>query len=141
MGGVLITGGLGYVGRHIVRRLGEMSIPTVSYNRDYSEVSGPNLTSVQGELFDIPRLVRVIEAHEIDRVIHTAAMSHPDLSIELPITTVAANIDGTVHLLEACRLAGVRKESIFRLKPCMAMLTARSPLQKCLSRIVENRLD
>jgi UDP-glucose 4-epimerase len=109
MGGVLVTGGLGYAGRHIVRRLGEMSIPTVSYNRDYSEVSGPNLASVQGELFDIPRLVRVIEAHEIDRVIHTAAMSHPDLSIELPITTVAANIDGTVHLLEACRLAGVRK--------------------------------
>src|SRR5687768_17465103 len=47
--------------------------------------------------------------HAVAGVIHTAAMSHPDLSIELPLTTVAANIDGTVHLLEACRLAGVAR--------------------------------
>jgi nucleoside-diphosphate-sugar epimerase len=107
MGGVLVTGGLGYVGRHILRRLGEMHVRTISYNRDYSEVSGPHIVSVQGELFDISRLVRVLQEHKIDRVIHTAAMSHPDLSIDLPITTVAANIDGTVHLLEACRFAGV----------------------------------
>ena len=80
MGSVLVTGGLGYVGRHIVRRLGQMHVHTVSYNRDYSEVSGPKLASVQGELFDIPRLVRVLQEHKIDRIIHTAAMSHPDLS-------------------------------------------------------------
>ena len=109
MGSVLVTGGLGYVGRHIVRRLGQMHVHTVSYNRDYSEVSGPKLASVQGELLDIPRLVRVLQEHKIDRIIHTAAMSHPDLSIDLPITTVAANVDGTVHLLEACRLAGVKQ--------------------------------
>jgi UDP-glucose 4-epimerase len=80
MGSVLVTGGLGYVGRHIVRRLGQMHVHTVSYNRDYSEVSGPKLASVQGELLDIPRLVRVLQEHKIDRIIHTAAMSHPDLS-------------------------------------------------------------
>ena len=36
-------------------------------------------------------------------------MSHPDLSIDLPITTFAANVDGTLHLFEAARMAGVKR--------------------------------
>ncbi len=109
MSAILVTGGLGYVGRHIVAALDQAGRRVVSYNRDYSEVATTNVTSIQGELFDIPRLINVMREHGITRVIHTAAMSHPDLSIELPLTTVAANIDGTVHLLEACRLAGVAR--------------------------------
>ncbi|MEZ5832956.1 MAG: NAD(P)-dependent oxidoreductase [Dongiaceae bacterium] len=109
MGAILVTGGLGYAGRHIVGMLDRAERKVVSYNRDYSEVATGNVVSVQGELFDIPRLVKTMRDHEVAGIIHTAAMSHPDLSIELPLTTVAANIDGTVHLLEACRLADVRR--------------------------------
>jgi UDP-glucose 4-epimerase len=105
----MITGGLGYVGRYLTKKLSEQGIKVVSYNRDYSEARSEFMTPVQGELYDIPRIVRTIQEFGIDRVIHTAAMSHPDLSIDLPITTVAANIDGTVHLLEAMRLAGIKK--------------------------------
>ena len=108
MGSVLVTGGLGYVGRYIVRRLSQSATLVISYNRDFSESRDTNVSPIQGELFDIPRLVRTMREHNVERVIHTAAMSHPDLSVELPITTVAANIDGTIHLLEACKLAGVR---------------------------------
>lgn len=109
MSAVLVTGGLGYVGRHIVGTLDQAGRKVVSYNRDYSELATVNVTSIQGELFDIPRLVRIMRELGVTKVIHTAAMSHPDLSIELPLTTVAANIDGTVHLFEACRLAGVTR--------------------------------
>lgn len=109
MGTILVTGGLGYVGRHIVAALDQAGRQAISYNRDYSEIASANITSIQGELFDIPRLVTVMREHNVTGVIHTAAMSHPDLSIELPLTTVAANVDGTVHLLEACRLAGVAR--------------------------------
>ncbi|MCY1400093.1 dTDP-glucose 4,6-dehydratase 2 [compost metagenome] len=105
----MITGGLGYVGRYLTKTLSEKGIKVVSYNRDYSEAGSEFMTAVQGELFDIPRIVRTIQKFGVDRVIHTAAMSHPDLSIDLPITTVAANIDGTIHLLEAMRLAGIKK--------------------------------
>ena len=45
----------------------------------------------------------------MERIVHTAAMSHPELSIDFPVATFAANVDGTVHLLEAARLAGVRR--------------------------------
>jgi len=109
MSSIMVTGGLGYVGRRMVAALDRAGRRVISYNRDYSEVTTSNVTSVQGELFDIPRLVRVMQEFEVKSVIHTAAMSHPDLSIDLPLTTVAANIDGTVHLLEACRLADVRR--------------------------------
>lgn len=109
MNAVLVTGGLGYVGRHIVAALQQAGRKVISYNRDYSEAASTNVASIQGELFDIPRLVKVMREGGVTCVIHTAAMSHPDLSVELPLTTVAANIDGTVHLLEACRLAGVAR--------------------------------
>jgi nucleoside-diphosphate-sugar epimerase len=109
MTAIMVTGGLGYSGRHIVRALSRAGRQVVSYNRDYAEANEPNVTMVQGELYDIPRIARTIEQHAITGIIHTAAMSHPDLSIDLPITTVAANIEGTVHLLEAAKLAGVKR--------------------------------
>lgn len=108
-GAVLVTGGLGYVGRHLVSALAERGDRVVSYHRDYAEGSPPGVDFVQGELYDIPRLVDTFSRYEVDRVIHTAAMSHPDLSIDLPITTFTANVDGTLHLFEAARMAGVNR--------------------------------
>lgn len=109
MGTTLVTGGLGYVGRQLVRLLAEGGEQVVSYNRDFTDVVDPNVTYVQGELYDLPRLVDTLRAHEARRIIHTAAMSHPELSIDLPITTFTANVDGTLHVLEAARMAGVRR--------------------------------
>ncbi|HET7478980.1 MAG TPA: NAD-dependent epimerase/dehydratase family protein [Rubrobacteraceae bacterium] len=105
----MVTGGLGYVGRHLVARLAERGERVVSYNRDYAEGGEENVTYVQGELYDLPRFVDTIGRYEVGRVIHTAAMSHPDLSIDLPITTFTANVDGTVHVFEAARMSGVRR--------------------------------
>jgi UDP-glucose 4-epimerase len=105
----MVTGGLGYVGRHLVRALVESGRTVVSYNRDYSESSSGNVVAVQGELFDIPRLVTTFRQNHVEKVVHTAAMSHPDLSIDMPMATVAANIDGTVHLFEAARFAGIKR--------------------------------
>jgi UDP-glucose 4-epimerase len=110
MGPVLITGGLGFAGRHIVRALAASGYKLVSYNRDYSESDDPgHVIAVQGELFDIPRLVRVMQEHAVEEVVHTAAMSHPTLSLDFPLATFAANVDGTLGVLEASRLAGVRR--------------------------------
>ena len=109
MGSIMVTGGLGFVGRHLVKRLADEGERVISYNRDYAEPSDARVTCVQGELFDVPRLVRTLREHDVERIVHTAAMSHPELSLDLPITTIAANVDGTTHLLEAARLADVRR--------------------------------
>jgi UDP-glucose 4-epimerase len=105
----LVTGGLGYLGRHVVDRLADQGAAVVSYNRDFATSPRPEVTCVQGELYDLPRLVDTLRRHDVGRIVHTAAMSHPELSVELPITTVTANVDGTVHVLEAARMAGVRR--------------------------------
>jgi nucleoside-diphosphate-sugar epimerase len=106
---VLVTGGLGYLGRAVVERLAAAGTPVVSYNRDFATSERAGVTCVQGELYDLPRLVDTIGRHDVGRIIHTAAMSHPELSVELPITTVTANVDGTLHVFEAARMAGVRR--------------------------------
>jgi len=103
----LVTGGLGYCGRHVVRALVGRGERVVSYNRDFAEEAPESVTFVQGELFDIPRLLRTLRDHAVERIVHTAAMSHPDLSIDFPVATFHANVEGTVHVLEAARLAEV----------------------------------
>ncbi|WP_396449699.1 NAD-dependent epimerase/dehydratase family protein [Actinomadura sp.] len=105
----LVTGGLGFVGRYLVRRLAADGHRVISYNRDFSESDDPSVVAVQGELYDVPRLLRTLQEYEVERIAHTAAMSHPELSIDLPITTFTANVEGTLHVLEAARLAGVRR--------------------------------
>ncbi len=105
----MVTGGLGYVGRHLVARLAERGETVVSYNRDYAEGAEANVVYVQGELYDVPRFVDTLRRHDVGRIVHTAAMSHPDLSVDLPITTFTANVDGTVHVFEAARMVGVRR--------------------------------
>lgn len=106
MTAVLVTGGAGFVGRHLVEALAARGTTVVSYNRDFVACSDPNIVAVQGELFDIPRLTSVLRNHRVERIIHTAAQSHPEISVELPMTTFAANVDGTLGVFEAARMSG-----------------------------------
>jgi UDP-glucose 4-epimerase len=105
----LVTGGRGYVGRHLVDQLLADGGKVVSYNRDYAVDDRDGLTVVQGELFDIPRLTETLSKYSIDRIIHTAGQSHPGVSIDLPWTTFKANAEGTLAVYEAARATGVRR--------------------------------
>jgi UDP-glucose 4-epimerase len=106
MNAIMITGGQGFIGRHITQRLTAAGRRVISYNRDFAtDEEGAHM--VQGELFDVPRLVRVIKERRIEQIVHTAAMSHPTLSLDFPIATFAANVEGTLSLLEAARLADI----------------------------------
>ncbi|MDQ4137473.1 MAG: NAD(P)-dependent oxidoreductase [Actinomycetota bacterium] len=109
MTSVLVTGGAGFTGRHIIHALADAGHAVVSYNRDFLEAPRPDVVAAQGELFDIPRLLAVMSEHRIDVVVHTAAMSHPTYSLSFPLATFAANSEGTVSLFEACRLQGVSR--------------------------------
>ncbi len=48
-----------------------------------------------------------LRRHDAGRVVHTAAMSHPDLSVDLPISRFTATVEGTAHVSEAARMVGV----------------------------------
>ena len=53
--------------------------------------------------------MHVLQQHKVDAIVHTAAMSHPTLSLDVPVGTFAANVEGTLGVLEAARVTGVRR--------------------------------
>ncbi|MBB4662018.1 NAD-dependent epimerase/dehydratase family protein [Conexibacter arvalis] len=103
---VMVTGGRGYVGGRVLDRLAARGIPVVSYDRDPWE-GRDGVVAEHGELTDVPRLLDVIRAHGVGRIVHTAAISHPGVSLYMPLGTFEANVAGTVALLEAARIAQV----------------------------------
>jgi len=103
---VLVTGGSGPVGRYVVDALVDAGQRVVAYDHapPHRSASG---TAAVGELFDLPRLLQVIREHGVERIVHAAHVADPQLSIQMPVATVVTNVEGTLHLLEAARLAGV----------------------------------
>jgi UDP-glucose 4-epimerase len=124
----LVTGGRGFVGRHLVDQLLADGERVIMYNRDHSVDPRDGVVAVLGELFDIPRLTETVRSYAVDRIIHTAGQSHPALSIELPVTTFAANADGTLAVYEAARMTGVRRIVFFSSECALGNITEPGPV-------------
>jgi len=111
---ILITGGAGFIGSHVVRRF-------VNYYTDYQIINldkltyagnlanlkdiehKANYTFIKGDIVDAPFINQLFEEHCPDAVIHLAAESHVDRSIANPTEFVMTNVVGTVNLLNAAR--------------------------------------
>jgi len=126
----LVTGGRGFVGRHLVDQLLAAGEEVISYNRDYTVDTRAGLIPVLGELFDIPRLTDTLRRYQVDRIIHTAGQSHPAVSIELPVTTFAANADGTLAVYEAARMTGVRRIVFFSSECALGTINQPGPVSE-----------
>ncbi|MCQ6268129.1 NAD(P)-dependent oxidoreductase [Fictibacillus sp. WQ 8-8] len=107
---ILVTGGMGFLGNELVRQLREKNYHVVSYDRRVKENNeDPQLCYLQGDLSDLPLMLETLRAHQIDAVIHTAAISHPYFSREIPYQTVMTNAVGTTNVFEACRLSNINR--------------------------------
>jgi dTDP-glucose 4,6-dehydratase len=112
----LITGGAGFIGSHVVRKM-VLDFPEIQIiNLDQLTYAGnlENLTDIQdvsnykfirGNITDTVFLEKLFQEEEIQGVIHLAAESHVDRSIADPLAFINTNILGTVNLLNACRNA------------------------------------
>ncbi|KYG83919.1 dTDP-glucose 4,6-dehydratase [Roseivirga echinicomitans] len=114
MNKILITGGAGFIGSHLVR-LFVKKYPNYSiYNLDALTYAGnlenlkdieeeANYTFIKGDINDADFLDDIFKEHQFDAVIHLAAESHVDRSITDPLAFVKTNVMGTVNLLNAAK--------------------------------------
>ena len=111
---VLITGGAGFIGSHLVRRFVNNYQAYEIYNLDSLGYAGnlENLKDVEGsvnykflkgDITDAVAMQRLFEKYRFDKVIHLAAESHVDRSISDPLQFVKTNIIGTLNLLNAAK--------------------------------------
>lgn len=111
---ILITGGAGFIGSHVVRRFVNNYPQYQIYNLDWLTYAGnleniadidqaPNYTFVKGDIVDADFINALFDEHQFDGVIHLAAESHVDRSIEDPLAFVKTNVIGTMNLLNAAR--------------------------------------
>ncbi|SDE55843.1 dTDP-glucose 4,6-dehydratase [Mucilaginibacter pineti] len=111
---IIITGGAGFIGSHVVRRFVKTYPNYTIINLDKLTYAGnlenlrdienePNYRFVKGDIVDLEFINKFFEVEKPDAVIHLAAESHVDRSIVSPLEFVMTNVVGTVNLLNAAR--------------------------------------
>ncbi len=113
---LLITGGAGFIGSHVVRLFVQKYPQYHVFNLDALTYAGnlanltdienqPNYTFLKADITDAATVQQLFAEHRFDAVIHLAAESHVDRSIADPLAFVQTNVIGTVNLLHAARNA------------------------------------
>src|SRR6185436_7327557 len=111
---ILITGGAGFIGSHVVRlfvnkypdyRIVNVDALTYAGNLDNLKdvQEAPNYIFERADITDEKRIDELFGQYQFDGVIHLAAESHVDRSIMDPLAFVKTNVMGTVVLLNTCR--------------------------------------
>ncbi|GAD80088.1 UDP-glucose 4-epimerase GalE [Vibrio ezurae] len=116
---VLVTGGMGYIGSHTCIQLLEAGFTPVIFDNLYNSkatvnerirlVTGQTVEFIQGDIRDKALLVKTLEQHNIDAVIHFAGLKAVGESVEKPLEYYDNNVNGTLVLVDAMRDAGVTR--------------------------------
>lgn len=111
---MLITGGAGFIGSHVIRLFVNKYPDYLIYNLDKLTYAGnlenlkdienkPNYKFIKGDIVDSKFIDELFDKFQFDDIIHLAAESHVDRSITNPMDFINTNIIGTVNLLNACK--------------------------------------
>jgi len=114
MKNILISGGAGFIGSHVVRKFVEkypdkniINLDALTYAGNLENLrdleNAPNYFFEKADITQIEELKQVFEKHQPDAVIHLAAESHVDRSIQDPMAFIKTNVQGTANLLNLCR--------------------------------------
>ncbi|MBQ8564911.1 MAG: dTDP-glucose 4,6-dehydratase [Bacteroidaceae bacterium] len=111
---ILVTGGAGFIGSHVVRLFVNrypdyniVNMDKLTYAGNLANLADveerPNYTFVRADICDYERVLEILKEHKIEGIIHLAAESHVDRSIRDPFSFAQTNVMGTLSLLQAAR--------------------------------------
>ncbi|MDE7351406.1 MAG: dTDP-glucose 4,6-dehydratase [Muribaculaceae bacterium] len=111
---ILITGGAGFIGSHVVRLFVNkypdyhiINLDKLTYAGNLANLKDiedrPNYTFVKADIADLDEMRRIVKEYGVDGIIHLAAESHVDRSIKDPFTFARTNVMGTLALLQAAK--------------------------------------
>ena len=112
---IIITGGAGFIGSHVVRLFVNkypeyhiINVDKLTYAGNLANLKDiedkPNYTFVKADICDFDTIYALMQSEKVDGVIHLAAESHVDRSIKDPFTFAQTNVIGTLSMLQAAKL-------------------------------------
>src|SRR5574344_2293568 len=112
---IIITGGAGFIGNHVVRLFVNkypdyhiINLDKLTYAGNLANLKDienkPNYTFVKADICDFDTVLQLMQREKVDGIIHLAAESHVDRSIKDPFTFAQTNVMGTLSLLQAAKL-------------------------------------
>lgn len=119
---ILVTGGAGFIGSHLIEKLladdhtvvnldcfNDYYNPTIKEHNIQAALISPRYSVVRADILDNNRLETLFDEHSFDIIIHLAARAGVRPSIREPLLYEQVNIQGTMHLLEMCRIYNIKK--------------------------------
>lgn len=129
---ILITGGAGFIGSHVVRLFVNkypdyhiINLDKLTYAGNLTNLHDikdkPNYTFIKADICDFETVLEIIRKYNVDGIIHLAAESHVDRSIKDPFTFANTNVIGTLSMLQAARIHWESQEKPWEINgvPCL----------------------